>query len=290
MTEKLILGTVQFGISYGINNMTGRIRQEDVFSILNYAQSAGIHLLDTADAYGNAVDLIGKYHATFSSNKFQVITKFKSLEHQETNIEYFVKDSLSRLDTTYLFGCLYHSFGDYLKYKKSPQHLLSLKTIGKIKYLGVSIYTNEQFCIALEDENIDIIQLPYNLLDNQVQRGELMREAKLRGKIIHVRSVFLQGLFFKDINLLPSYLLPLRECLQRLRDLSNIYKIGIAELALNYVANNPLIDGVLIGVDNLPQLKINIQSLGKPLSTEIIEAINSISVPDTNLLNPSNWS
>ena len=62
MVNKLILGTVQFGLEYGINNLKGKPDKKTVFEILSYANNKGIKYLDTAELYGDAHNLIGEFH------------------------------------------------------------------------------------------------------------------------------------------------------------------------------------------------------------------------------------
>lgn len=289
MTEKIILGTVQFGLNYGINNQSGKVSEEEVNQIFDYSFQNGVSILDTADAYGNATDLIGNYNKQ-SNNQFKIITKFKSGHSDIAALDKVVTDTLERLNISQIFGYLYHSFDDYKKYSDTLVLLEELKEKGYIKYIGVSIYTNEQFEELLEVETIEIIQLPYNLLDNINQRGDLMKRAKAKGKIIHIRSVFLQGLFFKSLDTLPDKLLPLKNDLQQLKTITIKYQMDMASLALNYVMSNPDIDGVLIGVDSLTQLQQNITAIQNPLPIPVKNIIDNIKVEDTYLLNPSNWS
>ena len=58
--NKIILGTAQFGMNYGINNSMGVPEDKDVSSILDYAHKNGINTLDTAIAYGNSEERLGK--------------------------------------------------------------------------------------------------------------------------------------------------------------------------------------------------------------------------------------
>ena len=76
MSNKLILGTVQFGLKYGINNTIGKPKKDEVLSLLKVAYNSGIRVLDTAEAYGNAHQLIGNYHKKQADFKFEIITKF----------------------------------------------------------------------------------------------------------------------------------------------------------------------------------------------------------------------
>lgn len=288
MISKLILGTVQFGLDYGINNKVGKVPSDEVRAIFDYAKNNGIRILDTAEAYGNATELIGSYHKA-TKHQFSVITKFNSKFNSFENLEDEVIRNLRQLNISNFLGYLYHSYDDFKNYKNIISQLENLKTKGYIKHIGISIYTNEQFEEVLDDRTIEIIQLPYNLLDNFNRRGDLIRRAKEKGKIIHTRSVFLQGLFFKNLNTLPKKLLPLKELLKQINHLASEYNIDIASLALNYVLANPDIDGVLVGVDCLQQLKKNISSAQSPLPKKLIDTIDNIKVKDSSLLNPSNW-
>lgn len=285
MFNKLILGTVQFGLDYGINNSSGKPSKEEVFKILDFAKVNGINLLDTASEYGNSIDLIGEYD---NKNYFNIISKFKSVKDGST-INEVLCDGLNRVKKDKLYGYLFHSFQEFLNNKSLLKDLLELKNQGKIKNIGVSVYSNEELEIALNDNHVELIQLPFNLLDNSNHRGRLIQDAKEKGKIIHTRSVFLQGLFFKDLNRLPNKLIPVKPSLTKIKEIADKYNLGIGDLALNYVISNPYIDGILIGVDNVDQLKLNLQSIEKGIPTELIDEIDEIFEENIELLNPSNW-
>ena len=193
--NKLILGTVQFGLNYGINNTQGKPEKEAVFEILYSAYEKGIRYLDTAELYGNAHDLIGEFHKLNPTIKFEIITKFPhdfndSLGHK-------INIYLDQLNVENLHAILFHSFDSYLKHKEQLGDIVKLKRT-KFKYLGVSVYTNEQMNEVLDNINIDIIQIPFNLFDNLNLKGQLLQKAKAKNKIIHTRSAFLQGLFFME--------------------------------------------------------------------------------------------
>ncbi len=288
--NKLILGTVQFGLDYGINNSKGKPQKEKVFEILDCAYQSKISLLDTADAYGNAVDIIGDYHRE-TGQIFDIITKFKIDKSETINLTEKIGSSLLRLGIDSFWGYLYHSFDDYKKYPKVRKELIEARNNGKIKHIGVSIYNNEDLRLAAEDKKIDLIQLPYNLLDNDKQRGNLIAIAKANNKIVHTRSAFLQGLFFKDTNTFPKKLSPLISELENIKQLTEHHNLDMATLALKYATTNHNIDNVLIGVDSPEQLATNIQAVAaNELSSELIHKIDSIAVSDIALLNPSNWS
>ena len=289
MNSKLILGTVQFGLDYGVNNTTGKPSKENIKSILDSAYNSGIQLLDTAEAYGDSQNKIGEYHNN-STNKFNVITKFSSnVDGFSLNIIERVYNNLKILDVDKLYCYMFHSFNDFNKYfEKYRKDLLILKRDGIINNIGVSLYSNDEFESVLEFDEITLIQLPFNLLDNNNKRGNILKKAKAKRIEIHTRSVFLQGLFFKNTSNLSIKIKPLRPYLNLLNDLCDEeYKMN--DLALNYVCNQNNIDKVLIGVDDVHQLESNILSEKKNIEKELIENIEAINVKETKILNPSNW-
>jgi aryl-alcohol dehydrogenase-like predicted oxidoreductase len=283
MSSKLILGTVQFGLNYGINNTQGKPAKEDVFKVLSYAYEKGIRYLDTAELYGDAHEIIGQFHILNPDKKFNIITKFP----HEFNGELDSKISiyLNQLNVNNLSAILFHSFDSYKLHKSQ----ISSKLTG-VEKIGVSIYTNEQMNEVIDDVNVDIIQLPFNLFDNINLRGELLKKAKTKNKIIHTRSAFLQGLFFMNKGNPNKIVVKLKKELEFITNLSERSSISVGSLALNYCLNQSDIDGVLIGVDSLEQLKENIAFLDNEIKTQYFCEIEMINIQNCDLLNPSLWN
>lgn len=287
-SNKIILGTVQFGLDYGINNNHGKPNQNQVNKILLKAQDAGINTLDTAEAYGNAHEVIGAFHEKYPTNKFQINTKLyePTLETIDSRVGFF----LDQLNVKQLHAISFHSFESYSKNLNILKRLNSYREKGLIQNIGVSVYTNEQLSIVLKDPSLDIIQLPYNVFDNINVRGEFLRLAKSLGKTIHTRSAFLQGLFFTERGNESKVAIALREELALLRNISKESGYSIGEIALNYSLQEDLIDNIILGVDNVEQLVSNLEYAKSDLSIEVIEKLNKINIENANLLNPSLWN
>lgn len=287
-TNKIVLGTVQFGLTYGINNTSGKPNQEKVNEILATAYDSGICYLDTAEAYGDAHQVIGEFHKTHPDQIFHIITK---LPHDlEDDVDQKIEKYLVELNVSQLHAILFHSYRTY----KENQHIIQLlntyKKAGKIEYIGVSVYTNEQIEDVIEDDDIDLIQLPFNLFDNLNLREDTLKRARMKGKIIHTRSAFLQGLFFTSLQTANETVLSLAAELEYIRKLSKSYQVSLPKMALNYCLQQPDIDNVLIGVDNLEHLNQNILDADYSLSQNLLNDINTIIVKDVTLLNPSLWN
>ena len=181
MNSKLILGTVQFGLDYGINNTIGKPKKDEVLSLLKIAYNSGIRVLDTAEAYGNAHQLIGNYHKKQGDFKFEIITKFP--HHIKHNL---IKSKvIEYLDIMYvktLDVIMFHSFDSFKTNYNALKTLNELKSEGLINNIGVSVYTNTQLESLLNEDLITVVQLPFNLLDNFNVRGDLINKLKGKGK------------------------------------------------------------------------------------------------------------
>jgi uncharacterized protein len=288
LINKLVLGTVQFGLPYGINNKTGQPKLSESLEILKEAKRNGIEWLDTAEAYYSAQNIIGTYHETYS-DAFHVITKFSesSLQNSGT-LGHVIQEDLKILKVNSLYGYLFHTYDLYEKYM-NVEEFKRFKEEGWIGKLGVSVYTNEQGVQAASDPNIDIVQLPFNLLDNLYQRNEVLQQLKASGKEVHVRSVLLQGLLLMEEEVMPLKLRPLWKYIVILKEIAAEFKISLPQLALTYALQSNLIDKVLIGVDNKKQLLENIEYSHQSFPVESLSMIDRIRIEERDLLNPSKW-
>lgn len=276
MKSKLVLGTVQFGLQYGVNS-AGRPSKETVKSILEEAAKGGITTLDTSSAYGNSEEILGD--CVTQEENFKIVSKYPKGDMQVKDM--FIS-TLKRLKVDRLYGYLLHHFEVYKNTPKVWDDFLALKDSGKVQKIGFSLYTPKELELILKNGSpFDLIQFPFNIFDKKFL--PYMKELHDKGVEIHVRSTFLQGLFFKDRNALPEKLKPMKKYLLQLDDFSKQSCLSISEIALNYNLQNPYIDGVLIGVDNVEQLKMNLVSVKNyPIDIEM-------SVNEQELLNPVNW-
>lgn len=279
--NKIVLGTVQFGLNYGLNNSEGKISELEIEKILKYALKKNIKALDTASAYGDSESVIGLLRQKHEDFKlFEITTKFKYSKTK--TLDHHIASSKKNLKIKKLNTVLIHSYYDYINFnlkEKSPE----------INKIGVSVYTNEEIEKIINDKIIECIQVPFNLLDNEYRRGKILRKVKNKGIEVQVRSVFLQGLFFMNNENIPLNLSNLKPELNILRSLALENNLSMSQMALGYVLSKPYIDKVLIGVDSLDQLKSNIEVSNLILEKNLILNIDSIISKFPFLLNPSNW-
>lgn len=275
--SKIVLGTVQFGLQYGINS-AGRPNGEAVRYILSEAAKGGICTLDTSSAYGNSEEILGE--CITQGENFKIVSKYPK---GNILVDEMFNTSLKRLKVNKLYGYLLHHFEVYKNNPKVWDEFVKLKDARKVQKIGFSLYSPDELEFILNRKSpFDLIQVPFNIFDKKFL--PYMKELHEKGVEIHVRSTFLQGLFFMDRNALPNKLEPLRKYLLQLDDYSSKTGLSISEIALNYNLQNPYIDGVLIGVDNVEQLQMNLASIkDTPINLEI-------QVKEQELLNPVNWN
>ena len=275
---KLVLGTVQFGCNYGINS-AGRPDSASVTGILTEAARHGITKLDTSSAYGNSEEVLGCCIPQ-SGATFDIISKYPK---GSGPLDKVAGESLKRLGCNSLYGYLLHHFEVWKDNPAIWDGFKRLKDAGVCGKTGFSLYSPDELELLLEkDVDFDLIQVPHNIFDRRFDG--YFPELKRKGVEIHVRSTFLQGLFFKDRNSLPEKLSPLRKYLQELDESAKENSMSVTEMALNYNIHNPYIDGVLIGVDNVSQLMDNINAVRGRY------AAPDIRVSEQELLNPTNWN
>lgn len=287
LNSKIILGTVQMGLPYGVNNTNGQVSLDESMRILNFAFDNGIKILDTAESYGNAHKVIGIFHKKNPNKKFKVITKI--LDKIDGIVVKKLDGYLNELNVFELDTLMFHSYSSYKNNIKNFDVLKNLKLEKKIKNIGVSVYTNDEVDSVISNKHVDIIQLPFNLFDNINLRQDVIEKAKSNGKIVHTRSSLLQGLFFKDKDDINYEVQKLNKEFNLLSDISKRRNASILELALSYCLQQKLIDNVILGVDSLEQLIDNLDSLNYKIEQKTIDEINTIVVKELDLLNPSLW-
>lgn len=252
-SQKIALGTVQFGLDYGISNSTGKTSLEEAMKILDTAFNHGIEILDTAQAYGISESVLGLCHA----NRFKIITKINPTNCDKSSAEQLVQKSLQGLSLDKLYGMLFHSASSALQNPRIVEELKELQEQGIIEKIGFSLYTPDELneLVKLYGRP-DIIQIPYNILDKRFE--DMAQNLHKNGVEIHTRSTFLQGLFFKSTEELTEFFQPV---IPYLNELKYIFpdKGKLAQVLLGNSLSKEFIDYVVLGVNNDLQLQENLK-------------------------------
>ena len=278
--SKLALGTVQFGLDYGVTNQSGQVAIKEVGNILDLAKDNGIDTLDTASCYGNSEQILGKVGV----DNYKVITKTISLENGISKVINGFYQSLNRLDQKQVEGLLIHNIKD-IKDKQFDMlfsKLNELKQQGLIKKIGFSTYTPGQVDFLLENFDFDLIQVPFNVFDTRLIDGGQLSKLKNKKIEIHARSIFLQGVLL-DFDNLSDYFLTWKAQFTEYQVMVKNSGLSLLEYALNFVLSIQEIDRVLVGVNNEQQLR------EITLSLKGLDSLEDYFINDMNLLNPSLW-
>jgi aryl-alcohol dehydrogenase-like predicted oxidoreductase len=292
MIAKLGLGTVQFGLDYGISNQSGQTPYDEVVKILAVARNHDIKILDTAALYGNSEETLGK--AVLAEDSFSIVTKTPRFEASvigsseiHTFVEVFQR-SLTRLNRSSVYGLLMHNVNDLFLENGVLlfDQMVDFKKQGLVEKIGVSVYTGEQIDRVLDYYPIDLIQVPMNVLDQRlIQSGHLRKLKKLNVEI-HARSAFLQGLLLMDPEKLPSHFDLIRVRLKSYFQFLCSKGFSPVQGAIQFVMAIPEVDQVICGVNDHLQLQEICAQLFNQVNLEEFEAFAS---NDDRILNPSNW-
>ena len=287
-TSKLALGSANFGLDYGVANASGRLSESELSDILLFAREARIDIIDTAQAYGDSEVRIG---SLCNDTQFNFVTKIgaeftnQTLDHNVINC---VNQSCSRLNQSRLYAVMLHRPEVLLGNQGGEvlRQLRILKERGIVSKLGVSIYSPEILTAISEVIKLDIVQVPFNIFDQQILTSGWSHKLKNSGVEIHTRSVFLQGLLLMKQSNLPEYFMKYWPAhFEAWYEFLDYNRAGALEVALKFALHQDWIDRVVVGVDSVSQLKALV---------EIENGLGQIDFPllgcnDPNLINPSKW-
>lgn len=260
MNNKLCLGTVQFGLKYGINNVLDR--QPDInecFDILDYAMAHGVTCFDTASGYGNAEQILGKY-ANFDST-VKIVSKLKpqvvASEVLQQSIVHDCQETLVRLNQKKLYGYLLHHAEDMYN-NRVLDDLQKCKEVGLTENIGVSVYTPEEAMYAAKNTKLDFIQIPYNVLDQRLNFNGFFTVAKQHNIKVFARSAFLQGMLTLEIEKLEAKMPEAVAYIAKFDKICKSFGFTRKEAAFLFCYCHPAIDYVVFGVDTVAQLNENV--------------------------------
>lgn len=294
---ELCLGTVQFGMDYGIKGQKQPSVKQAV-AMLDYATQNGINTIDTANAYGTAEDVVGTFlnEKTIARDKLFIISKFSPNLLDDLNPDEYYKamrdnleNTLSKLHTDYLDSYLLHS-ARYVFDDEIIETLNRMKQDGLVKRVGVSVYEPEEAKKCIQRPNVEFMQLPYSIFDQRMEKAGVFEAANNDNIQIHSRSAFIQGLILMDEDEVPTFLAKAKPIVRKIDILCQRHGISRISLAMNYVKQQSRISHLVFGVDNIEQLKENIHIYQEDISKDIIYDIaKEFRDIEADIVMPSLW-
>jgi spore coat polysaccharide biosynthesis protein SpsF (cytidylyltransferase family)/aryl-alcohol dehydrogenase-like predicted oxidoreductase len=287
--SKLIIGTVQLGMNYGISNVTGRPDMRASCHLIRTGILNGVTCIDTARAYGESEFVVGNALGGGWCSRAEVVTKLSPMNECPRNaepkiIKAFAEaslfKSLTALSGQNISTMLLHRADQINAWNGVLRaSLLGWKSEGVIKKIGVSVQSPAELAMAFRDPEIEHIQLPFNLLDGRWDGSieEIVRARKGRDLTVHVRSVFLQGLLVSrnPTHWRKANVKDPQRVWNWLDQLTHDFdKPSVSNLCIAYATAFEWVDGVVIGMETLDQLNENLQNFASlPLTWEEINLI-----------------
>lgn len=284
---KLALGTVQFGLSYGIANTSGQTSSEEAARIIARARECGLDTLDTAAAYGESERVLGDIGVT----GWKIVTKVPPIkvdEHGRRWVLDHVRRSLAALRVERLDAILLHNASDLYGVHGSEMAvgLQEARAEGLVEKIGYSIYAPDSLNRLLEVMPPDQIQAPFNVVDQRLAKTGWLRRLDDAGIEVHVRSVFLQGLLLMPRDRRPTGFDRWRSLWERWDTLVKEHDGSALAACLGFVRQQHGISRVVVGVDNALHLDQLVHSWRNAVAVDGA----TLSCDDPQLVEPSNWN
>lgn len=286
---KLALGTAQFGLDYGVANKKGQVSRATAKEMLELARFSGIDTLDTAIAYGESESCLGEVGV----KGFKLITKIPEVPNDCNNISQWINDqlevSLSHLDTKTIHAVLLHRPIQLLGEKGVAlfEALEEIKDLGLVSKIGISASSPDEVAKITEKFSIDLVQVPFNLVDRRLYHSGCLAKLKGEGIEVHVRSVFLQGLLLMPQAAIPEKFSKWGSLWNRWHDWLSSNNVSAVQACLAFPLSFPEIDRVIVGADDIEQMQQIIIASMSDINVSELPDINSDS---EDLITPSLWS
>jgi aryl-alcohol dehydrogenase-like predicted oxidoreductase len=286
--DRLALGTVQFGLPYGIANQRGQVSGNEAALILETARANGIGTLDTASAYGTSESMLGEVGVS----GWRVVTKLSAVPADCSDIRAWVKQSVNesrkRLKIERIAGVLLHRPMQLIEPcgKAIYRALQELKQSGEVEKIGFSIYSPVELDALWSEYSPDIVQAPFNVVDRRIFTSGWLAKMHAAGTEIHTRSVFLQGLLLMGETARPAKFRRWDKLWARWHSFLDENSLTPVRAALGFVLAHLQINRVVVGVDSVRHLTEICAATEHPFQG----APDCLAMDDDVLVNPSQWT
>ncbi|HRO46516.1 aldo/keto reductase [Agriterribacter sp.] len=298
--SEIAFGGVEIGLPYGIGVKweEDMLPEKDAVQLLLTALDSGLNFFDTARLYGVSENIMGR---AFAGRRDEIVlcTKCRHFRDKEGNlpgdgelrkiIRQSLKESLKALQTDYIDLYMLHQ-GDMeiLDRDVIAGEMEKLKAKGIVRSIGVSTYSADESKRVITHGVWNVVQLPFNLMDQRQQ--SLFGLAEEKGVGIVVRSVLLKGLLSNRGTGLHPMLAPVEKHIQQYQGLLNGNLTSLPELAVKFALSFPQVSSVLVGMDKLDYLKQSLTAAdGRYLSKDQLAHAQALSYPDPAFLNLPHW-
>lgn len=298
--SEIAFGGVEIGIPYGIG-VTGHadmLSRDESIDLLHQAMDKGINFYDTARMYGASEEIMGR---AFKHKRDQVVISTKCCKIRDASgdlppskeirkiVEKSLEESLNALDTDYVDVYMLHQADlGILENEEVAQVFHQLKDKGAVRATGVSTYSVEETKKSMESGNWDVVQLPYNLMDQS--QGANFSLAGRNDIGIMVRSVLFKGILSKKGRSLHPKLKDVEQHVTLYKEWCNRLDCDLPTLAMKFALSSEQVSSVLVGIDRLEYLESSVGAAdGNYLVVEQLEKLKALQYPDIGFLDLVKW-
>lgn len=281
------------------------VNENEVAQAINYALEQGVNHFDNADVYGNgkAERMLARILGNRTKDVI-IATKIGwfqgTAEHayEPAHIRHQCEQSLINLKRDYIDIYYFHhgNFGENDKYLDDAIEVMNrLKDEGKIRIIGQSAYSNEDFVRLIPKVKPEVIQSFANstddrfIADNQPVR-KMLEEYKIsfvafapvaKGLLLGKYNSknppkFEEGDHRKnDAKLQIDFIKQVEPKLELLKNKFGSSVENLSRAALQYLLHYKVVGCVIPGFRNLEQVKINLSAADKPLTDEEFDFIRN---------------
>jgi len=295
----LSMGTVSLGMDYGIRipEKIGHPSESESIELLRAAADYGINFYDTAPVYGSSETVLGK--ALFGKDSCYIATKLslsflEGADQTPLSRENAILESINKslkclqrdvLDVLQVHNATVAVFDDSITIRA----LQRVKHQGLVKYIGASIYNEKDALAAIDSGIVDILQVPFSILDQRLTVNVLPAAESANVGIL-ARSVLLQGVLSEKARYLPDHLIALKEGATRIKDYYDISWQELSQLAIRFCLGIPGVHSVLLGIENISELDVAMDAVKAGMLPSVdMNMASDFQMNDNVLLNPSNW-
>ena len=287
MKNKIVLGSANFEQIYGIKK--NFITKKEINKSLDFAAKNQINTIDTSPKYSESEKIIG----LLNNNRFKIISKIpkppKNIKRE--NIKKWLKQqvmiSLKNLKIK-KFECLLLHDANSLLHKNGDEiykGIRNMKINGLTRKIGVSIYDFNVLDKILRKFQFNLIQAPFNILDQRLVEKGWLKKLKKKNIEVHARSIFLQGILLLKHNQLPKKLIKLSKKLVLWENWLKKNKFSSLQVCLSFVFNQNQLDGIVVGYNNTNQLNQILKS--KQIKNNFL--LPNFNIKDKKLIDPRKW-
>ncbi|GIJ12037.1 aldo/keto reductase [Micromonospora andamanensis] len=306
--SSLALGAMNFG-------RIGRTTQEEVTAIVEAALTAGINLIDTADAYsgGQSEEMVGK---AIAGRREDIVLATKVALPMGDNpnargssrrwLVTELDNSLRRLGVDHVDLYQIHRWDPATSDEETLSALTDLQRAGKIRYFGSSTFpayriVEAQWAARTHHLGRYVTEQPaYSILQRGVE-SHILPVTEQYGLGVLVWSPLASGWLSgavrqgKEVTTSRSTMMPTRfdtavpanraklEAVEQLAKVADEAGLTMIQLALGFVTAHPAVTAALIGPRTLEHLDSQLAAADTILSADVLDAVDAIVAPGVDL-------